>query len=83
MYKKLENQKTALNRTVTASPPYGGSGYTKTQSGLCPFVRFCVATFFCARKNATHFFLSGAKKRQLQPERYVPFQWVDIDVLLI
>jgi hypothetical protein len=33
-------------------------------------MRFCSATFFCARKNAPHFSLSGAKKRQLQPERY-------------
>jgi len=33
-------------------------------------VRFCSATFFCARKNASHFSLSGAKKRQLPPERY-------------
>jgi len=31
------------------------------------------ATFFCARKNALHFSLSGAKKRQLQPKRYMPF----------
>jgi hypothetical protein len=38
-----------------------------------PFVVFCSATFFCARKNASHFFLSGAKKRQLQPERYAPY----------
>jgi hypothetical protein len=38
-------------------------------------VVFCSATFFCARKNAPHFSLSGAKKRQLQPERYVPFFW--------
>jgi hypothetical protein len=53
---------TAYNRTVTASPPYGGSGYAKHQSGLCPFVVFCSATFFCARKNALHFSLSGAKK---------------------
>jgi hypothetical protein len=57
---------TAYNRTVTASPPYGGSGYTKHQSGLRPFVVFCSATVFCARKNAPHFSLSGAKKRQLQ-----------------
>ena len=64
---------TTHNRSVTASPPYGGSGYTKTQSGLCPFVRFCSATFFCARKNAPHFSLSGAKKRQLPPERYMKF----------
>jgi len=33
-------------------------------------VWFYSATFFCARKNASHFSLSGAKKRQLQPERY-------------
>jgi hypothetical protein len=61
--------KPAHNRTVTASPPYGSSGYAKRQSGLRPFVVFCSATFFCARKNATHFSSSGAKKRQLQPER--------------
>jgi hypothetical protein len=59
----------SLNRSVYASPPVGGSGYAKTQSGLRPFVRFCSATFFCARKNASHFSLSGAKKRQLPPER--------------
>jgi len=34
-----------------------------------PFVVFCSATFFCARKNATHFSLSGAKKRHIPPER--------------
>jgi len=33
------------NKAVTASPPYGGSGSTKTQSGYSPFVRFCSATF--------------------------------------
>jgi len=58
---------TAHNKAVTASPPVGGSGYTKTQSGLRPFVRFCSATFFCARETASQFLLSGAKKRQLQP----------------
>jgi hypothetical protein len=36
-------------------------------------VRFFSATFFCARKNASHFSLSGAKKRRKQPERYVQF----------
>jgi hypothetical protein len=30
-------------------------------------VRFCSSTFFCARKNGTHFSLSGAKKRHIQP----------------
>jgi hypothetical protein len=39
-------------------------------------VVFCSATFFCARKNAAHFSLSGAKKRQLQPERYVQL-WLE------
>jgi hypothetical protein len=35
-------------------------------------VPFFSATFFCARKNASHFSLSGAKKRHIPPERYVP-----------
>jgi hypothetical protein len=30
---------------------------------------YCSATFFCARKNAARFSLSGAKKRRLPPER--------------
>jgi len=34
---------------------------------------FASPHFFCARKNASHFSLSGAKKRQLQPERYATF----------
>jgi len=45
-------------------------GYAIHQSGLRPFVVYCSATFFCARKNASHFSLSGAKKRHLPPERY-------------
>jgi len=28
-------------------------------------VGFCVATFFCARKNASHFSSSGTKKRRI------------------
>jgi hypothetical protein len=39
-------------------------GYEKLQSGFQPFVQFFCATYFCARKNASHFSLSGAKKRQ-------------------
>jgi hypothetical protein len=42
---------------------------TKNRSRATPFVRFFSATFFCARKNASHFSLSGAKKRRIQPER--------------
>jgi hypothetical protein len=45
-------------------------GLRKTAVGLAPFVVFCSATFFFFFKNATHFSLSSAKKRQLQPERY-------------
>jgi hypothetical protein len=60
---------TAHNRSVTVRR----LGYAKRQSGLRPFVVYRVATFFYARKNASHFSLSGAKKRQLHPERYVPF----------
>jgi hypothetical protein len=30
---KIKANITALNRTVTASPPVGGSGYAKHQSG--------------------------------------------------
>jgi hypothetical protein len=45
----------------------------KTPVRFAPFVVFCSATFFCARKNAAHFSLSGEKKRQLQLERYAPF----------
>jgi hypothetical protein len=40
---------------------------TKNRSRAPPFVRFFSATFFCARKNASHFFLSDAKKRHIQP----------------
>jgi hypothetical protein len=48
-------------------------------------VVFCSATFFCARKNASHFSLSGAKKRRLQPERYaqVVINWLGILDLII
>jgi hypothetical protein len=43
---------------------------TKNRSRALPFVRFFSATFLCARKNASHFSLSGAKKRRIQPKRY-------------
>jgi hypothetical protein len=46
-------------------------------------VRFFSATFFCARKNASHFSLSGAKKRQLQPERYTPLVGGNYDTSLV
>jgi hypothetical protein len=46
----LGGKKTSCNKTVTASPPYGGSGYEKHQSGLRPFVVFFSATFFAPVK---------------------------------
>ncbi|WP_461257616.1 hypothetical protein, partial [Treponema sp. R80B11-R83G3] len=42
----------------------------QNHSRATPFVWFCYSTFFCARKNASHFSLSGAKKRHIQPKRY-------------
>jgi hypothetical protein len=46
---------TALNRTVTASPPYGGSGYTKPQSGLRPLCVFVPPHFFVCEKLLVQF----------------------------
>jgi hypothetical protein len=59
---------TSYNRTVTASPPYSGSGYTKTQSGyaLCAFL---FRHIFAVAGIASQF--QQPQKRQLQPERYV------------
>jgi hypothetical protein len=61
---------TAHNRTVYASPPGGGSGSEKPQSGyaLCGvFLRHILAR----RKPAVCFM--GRPKRRKQSERYVPF----------
>jgi hypothetical protein len=63
-------KKTSCNRSVTVRR-LSAARLHKTVFGLSPSARFCSATFFCARKNAAHFSLSGTKKRQLQPERYV------------
>jgi hypothetical protein len=61
---------TAFNRTVTVRR-LRRLGYTKHQSGLRPFVVFCVATFG-AGVVATQRPIT-CPKRQLQPERYVKF----------
>jgi hypothetical protein len=57
----MKNNGTAHNRTVTVRR-LTAARLRKTPVGLAPFVVFCSATFFCARKNASHFSLSGAKK---------------------
>jgi len=62
-------------RHLTALQKYAALrrlGYAKHRSGYSPSAVFCSATFFCARKNASHFSLSGAKKRHLQGGRYAP-----------
>ena len=61
---------TAHNKRYTQIALIGQFGLHKTPVGraLCagtPFVGFCSATFFCARKNASHFSLSGTKKRRI------------------
>jgi hypothetical protein len=60
---------TAHNRTICASPPYGGSDYEKTQSGLRPLYGFTPPTFG-AGVNAPHCPIARPK-RHIQPERYV------------
>jgi hypothetical protein len=68
----IKNKITAPNRTVTASPPDGGSGYEKPQSGLSPLCGFVSATVWAgivaAQRPIT------CPNRQLQPERYVKYQ---------
>jgi hypothetical protein len=58
---------TAYNRTVTASPPYGGSGYTKPCSGFA----LCTVLFrhIFAVAGTLRVPLSQPQKRQLQPKR--------------
>jgi hypothetical protein len=57
-----------------------GARVPQNRSRATPFVRFCSTTFFCARKNASHFSLSGTKKRRIQPERYTFYQSVELVV---
>jgi len=54
-------------------------------SARTPSARFFSATFFCARKNAPHFSLSGAKKRHIPPERYMQYalNWYENNIINI
>ena len=61
---------TAFNKRYTQIALFGQFGLDKTPVGRAlsagtPFVGFCSTTFFCARKNATHFSSSGTKKRRI------------------
>jgi hypothetical protein len=64
----MEYGATAHNRIVCASE-VTPLGLRKPQSGLHPFVRFSVGTFFCAMKPLRGFFI-GLSNRRKQPERY-------------
>jgi hypothetical protein len=68
---EYKNKKTAYNRTVYASPPYGGSGYEKTQPGLRPLWVFS-PPHFCGCWNCYAIPSSQPQKRHIQPKRYVP-----------
>jgi hypothetical protein len=60
--------RTSHNRTVYASPPVGGSGYRKTQSGYALCAVFFRHIFAVAGN--LRFPLSQPQKRHIQPERY-------------
>jgi hypothetical protein len=65
------NSTALLPRTVYAPQLRRGCRHeaawtTKNRGQAVPFARFFVATFFCARKNASHFSLSVVKKRRKQ-----------------
>ena len=69
-YKILEYAPTSHNKRYTQIALFGQFGLHKTPvrralSAGTPFVGFCSTTFFCARKNASHFSLSGTKKRRI------------------
>jgi hypothetical protein len=68
LIKIKRNAPTAHNRTVTVRR-LRRLGYTKHQSGLRPLWCFAPPQFFAPVKHFV-FSLSGAKNRQLQPERY-------------
>jgi hypothetical protein len=56
----MEYGTTAHNRSVCASPPVGGSGYAKMQSGLRPLCIFA-PPHFCGCWNASRSFIATAK----------------------
>jgi hypothetical protein len=55
-------------QTVTASPPFGGSG-SQNSSRASPFVLFCSATFLRKKKTASRF-PYRAQKNVSYLERY-------------
>jgi hypothetical protein len=64
----IRTGQTAHNRSVCASPPYGGSGYEKPQSGHALYAVFLRHIFAVA--GTLRVPLSQPQKRRIQPERY-------------
>ena len=58
--KQCSNGRTAHNRSVCASQPYGGSGYVKMRSGLRPLCIFTPPHFYGCW-NASRSFIATAK----------------------
>jgi hypothetical protein len=76
--KEKRKSPTALNRTVYASPPVGGSGYVLARSfRYASFPRQNSATFLRLLKRFA-VSLSQPQKRRKQPERYTPFAQNDV-----
>jgi hypothetical protein len=65
----MEYAPTSSNRIVYASPPYGGSGYKKTQSAQAP-LWFFSPPHFCGCWNCFAIPLPQPQKRHIQPIRY-------------
>ena len=70
MEKIMEYAPTSYNKRYMQNALFGHFGLRKTPVGRAlsagmPFVVFFSATFFCARKNASHFSSAGTKKRRI------------------
>ena len=63
----IKDATTSHNRSVCASPPYGGSGYEKPQSGYALYAVF-LRHIFCALETLRVSFIAY-KKHRIQPER--------------
>jgi hypothetical protein len=77
--KKWGKSQRRITGLYTLAPT--GRGFRLARSfAYGSFPRQPTPTFFCARETATRFPSSGAKKRRIQPERYVQYglKWLNI-----
>jgi hypothetical protein len=63
---------TSHNRSVYASPPYGGSGFRFARSAAPPTPN---STHIFASPGNLRFPFSGLQKRRKQPERYAKYNF--------